>query len=179
MGRFLSRKSLGKKPVKKRAISIAAKMITKTAFQKKTFWEIKFRNNFNGWSQRMVRSGIVFVFRSCRQGCGLQNKSLARINFAINYKRNYKTIVRRSSSQPRDWKSSGRDFSEVRGGSGGSFLHGGLDFLEVALVWKFPDGSLSKQTSKKFASEPPKLLRSPSRSGSMQKLVLALSYLCF
>ena len=31
----------------------------------------------------MVRSGIVFVFRSCRQGCGLRNKSLARINFAI------------------------------------------------------------------------------------------------
>ena len=27
----------------------------------------------------MVRSGIVFVFRSCQQGCGLQNQSLARI----------------------------------------------------------------------------------------------------
>ena len=55
------------------------------------------------------------------------------------------------------------------------FPEGGLDFLEVALVWKFPYGSLSKQTSKKFASEPPQLLRSPSRSGSMRKLVLALS----
>ena len=31
----------------------------------------------------MVRRGIVLEFRSCRQGCGLQNKSLARINFAI------------------------------------------------------------------------------------------------
>ena len=33
----------------------------------------------------MVRGGIpiFFVFRSCRQGCGLQKKSLARINFAI------------------------------------------------------------------------------------------------
>ena len=51
----------------------------------------------------------------------------------------------------------------------------GLDFLEVALVWKFPDRILLKQTSKKFASEPPKLLRSPSSSGSMGKLVLALS----
>ena len=38
-------------------------------------------------------------------------------------------------------------------------------------MWKFPYGNLPKQSSKKFASEPPKLLRSPSRSGSMQKLV--------
>ena len=62
-------------------------------------------------------------------------------------------------------------------GFGRKFPEGGLDFLEVALVWKFPDGSLPKQTSKKFALEPPKLLRSPSRSGSMEKLVLALSEL--
>ena len=47
---------------------------------------------------------------------------------------------------------------------------------EVALIWKFPYGILPKQTSKKFASEPPKFLRSPSRSGSMRKLVLALPY---
>ena len=40
-----------------------------------------------------MRSGIVFVFRSCRQGCGLQNKSLARINFAIITKGIAKTIV--------------------------------------------------------------------------------------
>ena len=40
----------------------------------------------------------------------------------------------------------------------------GLDFLEVALVWKlFPHGILPKQTSKKFDSEPPKLLRSHSK----------------
>ena len=32
--------------------------------------------------------------------------------------------VRESSGQPRDWKSSWRDFSEVRGGSGGSFRKG-------------------------------------------------------
>ena len=83
---------------------------------------------------------------------------------------------RESSSQPRDWKSSWRDFSEVRGGFGREFPEGGPDFLEVALVWEFPYGILPKQTSKKFASEPPKLLRSPSGSGSMQKLVLALSY---
>ena len=69
-----------------------------------------------------------------------------------------------------------KDFSEFRGGFGRKFPEGGPDFLEVALVWKFPYGVLPKQTSKKFASEPPKLLRSPSRSGSMQKLVLALSY---
>ena len=41
----------------------------------------------------MVRSGIVFVFRSCRQGCGFQNKSLARINFAIVTKGITKIIV--------------------------------------------------------------------------------------
>ena len=44
------------------------------------------------------------------------------------------------------------------GSSGGfarKFPEGGLDFLELALVWKFQDGSLPKQTSKKFASEPP------------------------
>ena len=52
-----------------------------------------------------------------------------------------------------DWKSSWRDFSEFRGGSGGNF-EGGLDFLEVALVWKYPHGTLPKQTSKKFASDP-------------------------
>ena len=62
------------------------------------------------------------------------------------------------------------------GGFGRKFPEGGPDFLEVALVWKFPDWILPKQTSKKFASEPPKLPRSPSRSGSMVKLVLALSY---
>ena len=32
--------------------------------------------------------------------------------------------VRQSSNQPPDWKSSWRDFSEVRGGSGGSFRKG-------------------------------------------------------
>ena len=41
-------------------------------------------------------------------------------------------------------------------GFGRKFPEGGVDFLEVALVWKFPDGSPPKQTSKKFASEPPK-----------------------
>ena len=63
-------------------------------------------------------------------------------------------------------------------GGGGVWaeVSGGPDFLEVALLWKFPYGKLPKQTSKKFASEPPKLLKSPSRSGSMRKLVLALSY---
>ena len=61
------------------------------------------------------------------------------------------------------------------GGFGRAFPEGGLNFLEVALVWKFPYGNLPKQSSKKFASEPPKLLRSLSRSGSMQKLVAELS----
>ena len=61
------------------------------------------------------------------------------------------------------------------GGFGRKFPEGGLNFLEVALVWKFPYGNLPKQSSKKFASEPPKLLRSPSRSGSMRKLVAELS----
>ena len=43
-------------------------------------------------------------------------------------------------------------------------------------MWKIPYGNLPKQSSKKFASEPPKLLRSPSRSGPMRKLVAELSY---
>ena len=67
------------------------------------------------------------------------------------------------------------------GSSGGfrrKFREGGLNFLEVALVWTFPYGNLPKQSSKKFASEPPKLLTSPSRSGSMRKLVAELSYKC-
>ena len=84
-------------------------------------------------------------------------------------------LLRQFSGQPPDWKSSWRDFSEVRGGFGGKFPEGGLNFLEVALVWKFPYGNLPKQSSKKFASEPPKLLRSPSRSGPMRKLVAELS----
>ena len=64
------------------------------------------------------------------------------------------------------------------GGFGRKFPEGDLNFLEVgvALVWKFPYGNLPKQSSKKFASEPPELLRSPSRSGSMRKLVAELSY---
>ena len=33
-------------------------------------------------------------------------------------------VIRQFSSQPPDWKSSWRDFSEVRGGSGGSFRKG-------------------------------------------------------
>ena len=59
---------------------------------------------------------------------------------------------------------------------GQKFPEGGLNFLEVALVGKFPYGNLPKQSSKKFASELPKLLKSPSRSGSMRKLVTELSY---
>ena len=46
-------------------------------------------------------------------------------------------------------------------------------------MWKFPYGNRPKQSSKKFASEPPKLLRSPSRSGSIRKLVAELSYWVF
>ena len=41
----------------------------------------------------MVTSRVVFAFRNCRQGCGLQNKSLARIHFAIITKGITKTIV--------------------------------------------------------------------------------------
>ena len=55
------------------------------------------------------------------------------------------------------------------GGFGQKFPEGGLDFLEVALVWKSPYGILPKQTSKKFASEPPEILRSPSRSGRFER----------
>ena len=33
------------------------------------------------------------------------------------------------------------------GDLGGSFQEGGLDFLEVALVWKFPYGILWKQVN--------------------------------
>ena len=88
----------------------------------------------------------------------------------------YGDSIRHTSTPPPDWKSFWRDFSEVWGGFARKFPEGGLDFLEVAWVWKFPRGILPKQTSKKFTSEPPKLLRSPSRSGSMQKLVGALSY---
>ena len=62
------------------------------------------------------------------------------------------------------------------GGFGRKFPEGGLNFLEGALVWKFPYRNLPKQSSKMFASEPPKLLRSPSRSGPMRKLVAELSY---
>ena len=62
------------------------------------------------------------------------------------------------------------------GGFGRKFPEGGLNFLEVALVWKFPYGNHPKQSSKKFAPEPPKLLRSPFRSGPMRKLVAELSY---
>ena len=75
----------------------------------------------------------------------------------------------KTNFQPASWLEKLRE--ELLGSSGGfgrKFPEGGLDFLEVALVWKFPDGSLPKQASKKFASEPPKLLRSPSRSGSIR-----------
>ena len=81
--------------------------------------------------------------------------------------------ARESSSQPRDWKSSWRDFSEVPGGGGGvgrKFPEGGTDFLEVALVWKFPYGILSKQTSKRFASETTQTSKKSLQSGSMRKL---------
>ena len=64
------------------------------------------------------------------------------------------------------------------GGFGRKFPEGGLNFLEVALVWKFPNGNHPKQSSKKFASEPPKLLRSPFRSGPMRKLVAELPAEC-
>ena len=53
--------------------------------------------------------------------------------------------VRQSSNQPPDWK--------APGGNPGKL--GGLDFLEVALEWKFPYGILPKQSSKKFLQNPP------------------------
>ena len=97
---------------------------------------------------------------------GLLEKSLTyaisatRTNFAISFI--FLSVaasrLRQSSDQHSDWKSSWTDFSEVSGGFGRKFPEGGLDFLEVALVWKFPHGILPKQTSKKFDSEPPKLL---------------------
>ena len=70
--------------------------------------------------------------------------------------------VRKSSSQPRDWKNSWRDFSEAGGGGvAQKFSEGGPNFLGC-LGMEFPDGILPKQTSKKFTLEPPpKLLRSP------------------
>ena len=52
----------------------------------------------------------------------------------------------------------------------------GLDFLEVALVWKFPHRMPPKH---KLLRGPHKLLRNSSRSGSMRKLVLALSCVFF
>ena len=49
-----------------------------------------------------------------------------------------KDLIRWSSSQPRDWKSSWRDFSELRvGGFGWKFPEGSPDFLEV------PENTLS------------------------------------
>ena len=61
-------------------------------------------------------------------------------------------------------KAPGGTSRKFGGGFGRNFPEGGPDFLEVALVWKFPYGIFPKQTSKKFASEPPKLLRSPSEA---------------
>ena len=49
------------------------------------------------------------------------------------------------------------------GGFGRKFPEGGLDFLEVALVWRFPYEILPKQTSQKLVclGTPQVLLRSP------------------
>ena len=58
------------------------------------------------------------------------------------------------------------------GGFEGSLPEGAPNFLEVALVWEFPHGILPKQNSEKFASEAPKLLRSPLRSCPTQSLTL-------
>ena len=43
----------------------------------------------------------------------------------------------------------------LQGSCSEKFPEGGLNFLEVALVWIFPYGKFLKQSSKKFASEPP------------------------
>ena len=51
----------------------------------------------------------------------------------------------------------------------------GPDFLEVALVWNFSYRILPRQTSKKFASEPPKILRSPSRKRFHVEAYIVLS----
>ena len=71
-----------------------------------------------------------------------------------------KTIFRRSDQPPVPGTASGGT-SRKFGGVRAEVPEGGLNFLEVALVWKFPYGNLPKQSSKKFAPEPPELLRSP------------------
>ena len=50
------------------------------------------------------------------------------------------------------------------GGFGRKFPEGGPDFLQGALLWKFPDGILPEQTSKKFASDRGRKKHIPSDS---------------
>ena len=63
--------------------------------------------------------------------------------------------LRQPSSQPPNWRLAWRDFSEIWGPR---LLKSCLD-MAISHTESFQ----SKQTSPKFASEPPKLLRSPSR----------------
>ena len=107
--------------------------------------------------------------------CSAYDIEVAEPQLGIHRSKDFIQYLRQFSDQLPDWNRFWRDFSEVRGGVGRKFPEGGLNFLEVVLVWKFPYGNLPKQSSKKFASEPHKLLRSPSRSGPMRKLVAELS----
>ena len=50
------------------------------------------------------------------------------------------------------------------GGLGGNFQKLPPNLSEVGFMWKSPDATHSGATSYKFASEPPELLRSCSRS---------------
>ena len=61
----------------------------------------------------------------------------------------------RAREMRRDWKSSWRDFSEVRGGFGRKFPEGGLDFLEVALVWHFQTESFRSKLLRSSPRNPP------------------------
>ena len=67
------------------------------------------------WLQQFGRSG--WHLRAPSHGDDLRLKDVIRLRG-------------QTSSQPRDWKSSWRDFSEVRGGFGRKFPEGGPDFFQ-------------------------------------------------
>ena len=88
----------------------------------------------------------------------------------------YTLFLRESSSPPCDRQKAPGGTSRKFGGVRAEVSGKGPRLLRSCLGVEISRRNPPKQTSKKFTSEPPKLLRSPSRSGSMGKLVLALSY---
>ena len=131
-------------------------------------------------SMAMPHEGCLQVYICSREG-QIETKNKPKIPWPALL-RNCQCIfdrtekIRQFSDQPPHWNRFWRDFSEVRGVRA-EVWKGALNFLEVALVWKFPYGNHPKQSSKKNKQENRSGYADRERELSLRLESLALAFI--